>query len=140
MTVTPLGRDQDCSLKIREVPSPWFLDPGGWSKTAAVSLYFIFPGICTLSLEHKQCEGLVMGNLQKSAASVYGESRSGLQGKVFHLSEKRALPENFHRTDDWFRSTLDYQRTKDQGEVEKFVRFCQHFSSSKLEVLSSLWH
>ncbi|KAL6074369.1 hypothetical protein STEG23_012119 [Scotinomys teguina] len=44
MTVTPLGRDQDCSLKIREpdVPAPWFLDPGGWSKTAAVSLYFIF--------------------------------------------------------------------------------------------------
>ncbi|KAL6060155.1 hypothetical protein STEG23_004044 [Scotinomys teguina] len=28
----------------------WFLDPGGWSKTATVSLYFIFPGICTLSL------------------------------------------------------------------------------------------
>ncbi|KAL6030233.1 hypothetical protein STEG23_011453 [Scotinomys teguina] len=28
----------------------WFLDPGGWSKTTAVSLYFIFPGICTLSL------------------------------------------------------------------------------------------
>ncbi|KAL6082955.1 hypothetical protein STEG23_009609 [Scotinomys teguina] len=52
MTVTPLGRDQDCSLKIREpeVPALWFLDPGGWSKTAAVSLYFIFPGICTLSL------------------------------------------------------------------------------------------
>ncbi|KAL6093193.1 hypothetical protein STEG23_016117 [Scotinomys teguina] len=45
--------DQDCSLKIREldVPVPWFLDPGGWSKTIAVSLYFIFPGMCTLSLE-----------------------------------------------------------------------------------------
>ncbi|KAL6039428.1 hypothetical protein STEG23_013002, partial [Scotinomys teguina] len=28
----------------------WFLDPGGWSKTATVGLYFIFPGICTLSL------------------------------------------------------------------------------------------
>ncbi|KAL6048955.1 hypothetical protein STEG23_028079 [Scotinomys teguina] len=44
---------QDYSLKIREleVPAPWFLDPGGWSKTAAVSLYFIFPGICTLSLD-----------------------------------------------------------------------------------------
>ncbi|KAL6082554.1 hypothetical protein STEG23_001585, partial [Scotinomys teguina] len=44
---------KDCSLKIREpeVPAPfWFLDPGGWSKTAAVDLYFIFPGICTLSL------------------------------------------------------------------------------------------
>ncbi|KAL6081353.1 hypothetical protein STEG23_011958 [Scotinomys teguina] len=27
-----------------------FLDPGGWSKTAAVGLYFIFPEICTLSL------------------------------------------------------------------------------------------
>ncbi|KAL6083328.1 hypothetical protein STEG23_024176 [Scotinomys teguina] len=53
MTVTPLGRDQDCSLKIREpdVPASWFLDPGGWSKTTAVGLYFIFPGICTLSLE-----------------------------------------------------------------------------------------
>ncbi|KAL6059654.1 hypothetical protein STEG23_037119 [Scotinomys teguina] len=52
MTVTPLGRDQDCSLNIREpdVPASWFLGPGGWNKTAAVSLYFIFPGICTLSL------------------------------------------------------------------------------------------
>ncbi|KAL6077525.1 hypothetical protein STEG23_006723 [Scotinomys teguina] len=29
----------------------WFLDPRGWSKTAAVRLYFIFPGICTLSLD-----------------------------------------------------------------------------------------
>ncbi|KAL6032036.1 hypothetical protein STEG23_026611, partial [Scotinomys teguina] len=28
----------------------WFLDPGGWSKAAAAGLYFIFPGICTLSL------------------------------------------------------------------------------------------
>ncbi|KAL6058756.1 hypothetical protein STEG23_008610, partial [Scotinomys teguina] len=50
--IAETGRDHDCSLKIREpdVPTPWFLDPGGWSKTAAVSLYFIFPGICTLSL------------------------------------------------------------------------------------------
>ncbi|KAL6052402.1 hypothetical protein STEG23_015789 [Scotinomys teguina] len=32
-------------------PLSWFLDPGGWSKTAAVGLYFIFPGICTLSLK-----------------------------------------------------------------------------------------
>ncbi|KAL6085211.1 hypothetical protein STEG23_038240 [Scotinomys teguina] len=61
MTVTPLGWDQDCSLKIREpeVPAPWFLDPGGWSKTAVVSLYFIFPGICTLSLAkmgRRQCK------------------------------------------------------------------------------------
>ncbi|KAL6043542.1 hypothetical protein STEG23_003210 [Scotinomys teguina] len=58
MTVTPLGRDQDCSLKNREpdVPASWFLDPGGWSKTAAVGLYFIFPGICTLSIEEMfQC-------------------------------------------------------------------------------------
>ncbi|KAL6085572.1 hypothetical protein STEG23_003959 [Scotinomys teguina] len=47
MTVNPLGRDQDCNLKNREA---WFLDPGGWSKTAAVGLYFIFHGICTLSL------------------------------------------------------------------------------------------
>ncbi|KAL6079786.1 hypothetical protein STEG23_023427 [Scotinomys teguina] len=52
MTVTPLGQDQDCSLKNREpdVPASWFLDPEGWSKTAAVNLYFIFSGICKLSL------------------------------------------------------------------------------------------
>ncbi|KAL6035969.1 hypothetical protein STEG23_038414, partial [Scotinomys teguina] len=57
MTVTPLGQDQDCSLKNREldVRFSWFLDPGGWSKTAAVGLYFIFPGICTLSLEVVSC-------------------------------------------------------------------------------------
>ncbi|KAL6035163.1 hypothetical protein STEG23_001849 [Scotinomys teguina] len=50
--INPLGRDQDFSLKNREPdgPAPSFLDPGGWSKTTAVSLYFIFPGICTLSL------------------------------------------------------------------------------------------
>ncbi|KAL6037140.1 hypothetical protein STEG23_007445, partial [Scotinomys teguina] len=55
MTVMPLGRDQDCSLKNREPESlmcrlSWFLDPGGWSKTAVVGLYFIFPGIYTMSL------------------------------------------------------------------------------------------
>ncbi|KAL6037016.1 hypothetical protein STEG23_030131, partial [Scotinomys teguina] len=52
MTVMPLGRDQDCSLKNQEpdIRLSWFLDPGGWSKAAVVGLYFIFPGICTLSL------------------------------------------------------------------------------------------
>ncbi|KAL6079258.1 hypothetical protein STEG23_004394 [Scotinomys teguina] len=52
MTVTPLGQDRDCSLKNLEpdVRAPWFLDPRGRSKTAAVRLYFIFPEICTLSL------------------------------------------------------------------------------------------
>ncbi|KAL6051613.1 hypothetical protein STEG23_028704, partial [Scotinomys teguina] len=29
----------------------WFLDPGGWSKAVAIGLYFIFLGICTLSLD-----------------------------------------------------------------------------------------
>ncbi|KAL6091419.1 hypothetical protein STEG23_007235, partial [Scotinomys teguina] len=43
----------DCSLKIREPEVPPILVPGSWrlSKTAAVGLYFIFPGICTLSLQ-----------------------------------------------------------------------------------------
>ncbi|KAL6082335.1 hypothetical protein STEG23_021490 [Scotinomys teguina] len=67
MTVTPLGQDQDCSLKIREpdVPASWFLDPGGWSKTAAVSLYFIFPGNCTLSLDPRS----IRTPLEEEAAS-----------------------------------------------------------------------
>ncbi|KAL6039097.1 hypothetical protein STEG23_032218 [Scotinomys teguina] len=52
MTVTPLGRDQDCSLKNREPDVLALLVPGSWrlDKTAVVGLYFIFPGICTLSL------------------------------------------------------------------------------------------
>ncbi|KAL6084273.1 hypothetical protein STEG23_038371 [Scotinomys teguina] len=65
LSLTPSKEDfslnlKDCSLKIREpdVPAPWFLDPGGWSKTAAVSLYFIFPGICTLSLD--SCTSLIL--------------------------------------------------------------------------------
>ncbi|KAL6030268.1 hypothetical protein STEG23_031665, partial [Scotinomys teguina] len=37
--------------KSRMCQLSWFLDPGGWSKTTAVGLYFIFPEICTLSLE-----------------------------------------------------------------------------------------
>ncbi|KAL6060426.1 hypothetical protein STEG23_022634 [Scotinomys teguina] len=52
MTVTPLGRDQDCSLKNREPDVPALLVPGSWrlGKAAVVGLYFIFPGLCTLSL------------------------------------------------------------------------------------------
>ncbi|KAL6090031.1 hypothetical protein STEG23_004360 [Scotinomys teguina] len=58
MTVKPLGQEQGCNLMFREpdVPVPWFLDPRGWSKTAAVSLYFIFPGICTLSFSPERCD------------------------------------------------------------------------------------
>ncbi|KAL6052583.1 hypothetical protein STEG23_025333, partial [Scotinomys teguina] len=38
----------------------WFLDPGGWSKAAVVGLYFIFPGVCTLSLTYKlNIQGLI---------------------------------------------------------------------------------
>ncbi|KAL6070127.1 hypothetical protein STEG23_037925, partial [Scotinomys teguina] len=57
-----LGADEDCSLKIREpdVLATWFLDPGGWSKTATVSLYFIFPGICTLSLGERQGSNFIL--------------------------------------------------------------------------------
>ncbi|KAL6086565.1 hypothetical protein STEG23_006879 [Scotinomys teguina] len=41
----------------------WFLDPGGWSKTAAVGLYFIFPGIYTLSLRSSK---LILPELSKT--------------------------------------------------------------------------
>ncbi|KAL6036928.1 hypothetical protein STEG23_015240 [Scotinomys teguina] len=73
MTVTPLGRDQDCSLKNREpdVPALWFLDPGGWSKTTSVGLYFIFPGICTLSLEQQTVFLLVAGTVSRKYSTVF---------------------------------------------------------------------
>ncbi|KAL6088898.1 hypothetical protein STEG23_029186, partial [Scotinomys teguina] len=45
----------------------WFLDPGGWSKTAAVGLYFIFPGICTLSLDHDQPRGVTIHRVPSHA-------------------------------------------------------------------------
>ncbi|KAL6067164.1 hypothetical protein STEG23_015990 [Scotinomys teguina] len=49
----------------------WFLDPGGWGKAAAVGLYFIFPGICTLSLgisdrfekTHDECQTKVQDGI-----------------------------------------------------------------------------
>ncbi|KAL6036489.1 hypothetical protein STEG23_003877, partial [Scotinomys teguina] len=73
MMVMPLGRDQDCSLKNREpdVPLSWFLDPGGWSKAAVVRLYFIFPGICTLSLLKTRC-----ASVPKSCRDAAAKRRS----------------------------------------------------------------
>ncbi|KAL6056023.1 hypothetical protein STEG23_004764 [Scotinomys teguina] len=88
MTVTPLGRDQDCSLKNREpeVPAPWFLDPGGWSKTAAVSLYFIFPGICTLSLrEDVILEWIFLPRKPNKKLKTYIEKISDLIHKGLQL-------------------------------------------------------
>ncbi|KAL6036941.1 hypothetical protein STEG23_020683, partial [Scotinomys teguina] len=45
----------------------WFLDPGGWGKAADVGLYFIFPGICTLSLKQQE--------LQKANQKQYAEGK-----------------------------------------------------------------
>ncbi|KAL6069439.1 hypothetical protein STEG23_009792, partial [Scotinomys teguina] len=47
--VTAIPRTAALRTESRMCRLSWFLDPGGWSKTAAVELYFIFPGICTLS-------------------------------------------------------------------------------------------
>ncbi|KAL6089516.1 hypothetical protein STEG23_026030, partial [Scotinomys teguina] len=52
MTVTPLGRTRTAALRsesrmCRPLGS-WILEVG--ARPPAVSLYFIFPGICTLSL------------------------------------------------------------------------------------------
>ncbi|KAL6049986.1 hypothetical protein STEG23_006930 [Scotinomys teguina] len=43
----------------------WFLDPGGWSKATVVGLYFIFPGICTLSLQKREKGGKGSGGERK---------------------------------------------------------------------------
>ncbi|KAL6092042.1 hypothetical protein STEG23_022248 [Scotinomys teguina] len=81
MTVTPLGRDQDCSLKNREPDCwlSWFLDPGGWSKTAVVGLYFIFPGICTLSLVFM---GFAYEDKVVSTQTLCKEERLSLTDKI----------------------------------------------------------
>ncbi|KAL6079500.1 hypothetical protein STEG23_037073 [Scotinomys teguina] len=46
----PFGKTAALRTESRMCRLSWFLDPGGWSKTTVVGLYFIFPGICTLSL------------------------------------------------------------------------------------------
>ncbi|KAL6036198.1 hypothetical protein STEG23_024931, partial [Scotinomys teguina] len=52
MSPEKMSRTRTAALRTesRMCQLSWFLDPGGWSKAAAVGLYFIFPGICTLSL------------------------------------------------------------------------------------------
>ncbi|KAL6059738.1 hypothetical protein STEG23_009660 [Scotinomys teguina] len=58
MNVDQQGTDKIKQLatveRVPELSKPGNqIDPGGWSKAAAVGLYFIFPGICTLSLFKK---------------------------------------------------------------------------------------
>ncbi|KAL6049613.1 hypothetical protein STEG23_012427 [Scotinomys teguina] len=48
----------------------WFLDSGGWSQTTAVGLCFIFPGICTLSLESVMTVNYLMGNTSEYLSGV----------------------------------------------------------------------
>ncbi|KAL6090859.1 hypothetical protein STEG23_020062 [Scotinomys teguina] len=61
----------------------WFLDPGGWSKTAAVGLDFIFPGICTLSLrEDVILEWIFLPRKPNKKLKTYIEKISDLIHKV----------------------------------------------------------
>ncbi|KAL6084670.1 hypothetical protein STEG23_027609 [Scotinomys teguina] len=104
MTVTLLGRDQDCSLKIREldVAAPWFLDPGGWSKTSVASLYFIFPGICTLSLrEDVILEWIFLPRKPNKKLKTYIEKICDLIHKervVLHIETAEFIPDNTELT------------------------------------------
>ncbi|KAL6037854.1 hypothetical protein STEG23_036893 [Scotinomys teguina] len=98
MTVTPLGRDQDCSLKNREpdVPASWFLDPGGWSKAATVGLYFIFPGICTLSLVKRGNDGRSLGSCECQSlnkGSDWFMARKAGQGEEEEVARARLQEE-----------------------------------------------
>ncbi|KAL6058833.1 hypothetical protein STEG23_004927 [Scotinomys teguina] len=86
----------------------WFLDPGGWGKTAAVGLYFIFPGICTLSLigctasgaetqektspEHQaRTPGSLFGRNQNSDARSGGADKFALRSYVVQGQEPVCL-------------------------------------------------
>ncbi|KAL6071066.1 hypothetical protein STEG23_010456 [Scotinomys teguina] len=66
----------------------WFLDPGGWSKAAVVGLYFIFPGICTLSFrEDVILEWIFLRHKPNKKLKTYIEKISDLihKGCVFDL-------------------------------------------------------
>ncbi|KAL6038103.1 hypothetical protein STEG23_001152 [Scotinomys teguina] len=83
--------DQDCSLKIQEpdVPAPWFLDPGGWSKTAVVRLFFIFPGICILSLIEAKSHSVLSSGPLSFPFSLFSDRSStrttpGEKGSMQH--------------------------------------------------------
>ncbi|KAL6038775.1 hypothetical protein STEG23_010298, partial [Scotinomys teguina] len=57
----------------------WFLDPGGWSNTVAVGLYFIFPGICTLSLVQIDLRSTYLQN-ERSPKEIFLQERPPTQG------------------------------------------------------------
>ncbi|KAL6091243.1 hypothetical protein STEG23_026825 [Scotinomys teguina] len=63
----------------------WFLDPGGWGKAAAaVGLYFIFPGICTLSLDSQ------VGSWS-SSTEIHSDEDSetfSLKNKALYMSQR----------------------------------------------------
>lgn len=81
--------DSEAGLQRSWQPAgPLLRKPVQTETSLSSILICLLQSICQ---EHKQCKGLVTGNLPKSAASVYGvkESWSGLRGKVFHLVQRR---------------------------------------------------
>ncbi|KAL6055163.1 hypothetical protein STEG23_028169, partial [Scotinomys teguina] len=124
MTITPLGLDQHCSLKIREldVLAPWFLDPGGWSKTSAVSLYFIFPGICTLSLA---VEDDSVGKLFNTQVGVLNLSLDyqfphevGYNTQAFNPNFGEAEAEEFSHLDEQDNRSMQKEYTEAVAKVD----------------------
>ncbi|KAL6036320.1 hypothetical protein STEG23_000756, partial [Scotinomys teguina] len=71
MTVTPLGWDQDCSLKIREpeVPAPWFLDPREKQDSKA-KVETIKSLVKNLPPPNHDTMKILFGHLTKSIAGV----------------------------------------------------------------------
>ncbi|KAL6084645.1 hypothetical protein STEG23_003924 [Scotinomys teguina] len=123
MTVTPLGRDQDCSLKNREpdVPASWFLDPGGWSKTAAVSLYFIFPGICTLSLHGDLPDGEEIWGPKRLYGSGADRITPAMQEAVRRITHYQAMLLNPERIQFGTVTSLNRATLLSEGEAEAAV-------------------
>ncbi|KAL6029853.1 hypothetical protein STEG23_037661, partial [Scotinomys teguina] len=84
-TVLQIFRTAALRTESRMCRLSWFLDPGGWSKAAVVGLYFIFPGICTLSLDP-------------------GTKRAGTSGSRFLRLQSWSRPKgNRHRKHQWGR-------------------------------------
>ncbi|KAL6036842.1 hypothetical protein STEG23_006951 [Scotinomys teguina] len=104
-----------------------FLDPGGRSKTAAVGLYFIFPGICNLSLrEDVILEWLFLPCKPNKKLKTYIEKISDFIHKG-HLGWKM-----------WFIYTMEYYAAEKNNDIMKFAGKWMELENVILSEVSAL--
>ncbi|KAL6053008.1 hypothetical protein STEG23_023179 [Scotinomys teguina] len=117
MTAPPWSGTRTAALRTesRMCRLSWFMDPGGWSKAAAVGLYFIFLGICTLSLHttHICCQHVekIRNRLECDASLLKALIRRVYFHSVRHVCCTSRFLENFTVGNIWERLSFEHTLT-----------------------------